>query len=550
MSLTTLLIVVALLLLSLLLGLAVSWGRQQISDDYFLAGRSLPWYAVALSMAGSGFGLLYLLGMVGLAYQVGLAPAGFAWGNLLAYTALGWVFLPFFYRKKLYSPAEFIGRRYSGATQGIFAVLVLPAVILGVLAPALYAGGFVFCEAVLGHAVTVVDVPLALGILLVAVVTAGYTVYGGLSASAWTSVLQMVVLAAGGIVLAVAATGDASGLAELLQGNAAVDPARSDLLLPAGNAFVPWTGMLAFWLTLGLWHSAASPVSVQHCLGARSEWDAKMGVLAGGLLQVLLPAVLVLPGLALFLKHGAVQPASGMDRALLDLINATFSGETWGSALARGLVVAGVLAAVLSTASAALNAVAALWTVDVCRDLREMRDSEAEMVGRGRRASLGAIVLGTLAAPFMISWPKGVFDFVLEVAALVGPPIAVVFLLAFFLPRAHGRAAAVTLVLGAMAGAFLMFVARFSYAPPEWLQPVLVRAGLSGLFSLVVFLLGTVAIPANPHELYDPDTTWNPYWARLPLNEREMGAGPRNLFFWWVVLLLAMLGAVVGVKLL
>jgi solute:Na+ symporter, SSS family len=535
----TLAVVVVLLAVSVLLGLAASWKRQDVSEDYFLGDRSLPWYVVALGLAGPCLRLEFWLGMIALASATGLATAAFAWGNLLALTVLLWVFLPFFYRKKLFTSAEFLERRYSPPARAVYSVLALLGLVLGVLVPALYVGGWTLAELGLGQSVEGISWAFVGCIAAIAVITAIYSVYGGVTAGTWAAAVQMLVAIAGGILLTIVAVRDGGGLTTVAQNNGAE---RLHLLLPANSGSLPWTGVLAMVLTLAVWQVAANPVTVQRCLAARTEWDAKMGVIAAGCLLLVLPALIVLPGLAVFAKLGKPLTSDPTGQHLLSEIIAGLLGR--GSilgALELGVVVAAVLAAVMSTISGVANAASAIWTMDIGQDLLQHRLSEADLVRRGRRSSLIVLALGALLAPLVAGFEKGVFDFVLEVAAVIGPPVAVVFLVAFFWSRAHGRAATATLVAGAVAGILMWLVTEVGEpeAMPQWLLPVLNRAGLNGLFSLVVLALGTVAIPQNPRELYDPNTTWNFSWSRLPPQERELAAGPRSLLFWWALLAIA-----------
>jgi SSS family solute:Na+ symporter len=498
-------------------GFAASWQRQHISEDYFLAGRTLPWYAVALSIAPAGLRLEVWLPMVGLACVYGLAAGWLAWGNLLALAALGWVFLPYLYRKKLCGTAEFLERRYSPATRTLFVLLVLPTLLLGVLAPALYAGGDVLCQLGLGRSPHDAPWVFAACVAVVAGVTAAYSVYGGLMAGVWASALGMIVFLAGGAVLATVAVYDAGGVAEVLKSNS---PPRLDLLLPvqqplgARQPALPWTGVIAFVLVLAVWHSAVSPIIVQRCLGARSERDTRLGVAAAGLLQLVVAAMIVLAGLAA-VRHG---PAAGvsLDQAAARVVEGLLGRKTLLGALGQGLVVSAALAAVMNAIAGTLNAVSSIWTIDVCQDLFGWNASEARLVGRGRRASLAALVLGAAAVPLVCLWEKGVLDFIFEVAAVVGPPSAVVFLVAFFWPRAHGRAATTTLAVGVLAGLAMWIAADAGQEVPAWLVPALNRAGVSAAVSLLMLVAGTFAIPQNPRELYDPDTTWSLGWCRLP----------------------------------
>ena len=241
------------------------------------------------------------------------------------------------------------------------------------------------------------------------------------------------------------------------------------MLLPAGDKHLPWTGVLMYWFTLALGYAGATQLSVQRCLGARSEWDAKMGVVGAGLLQMLLPAVLVLPGVVAFALLGPAQHALTPDRTYFRLIDAVFSSEgIWGP-LARGVAVSVVVAAAMSVVGAVLNAASTLWSIDIAQDMLLRTASEADLIRRGRRSSLAALLIGVAAAPLLLWWKQGILVYIEEVAAVATPPLAVVLLAAFFWPRVHGRAATWTLLLGIAAGG-LLWAARWTLMePPAWL---------------------------------------------------------------------------------
>ena len=273
---------------------------------------------------------------------------------------------------------------------------------------------------------------------------------------------------------------------------------------------LPWVGMLAFALTIGFWNSAVSPLTVQRCLGARSEWDARLGAIVGGLLLLLLPAVFILPGLAAAVKlgppgnNGLSPEASG-----LRLIEVLFGRQNPLAAAGQGLVVAAILAAVMNTVAAAVHAVSTLWTIDICQGLLQRNDSESDLVARGRRSSLTTIIVATLLAPLLLAWDQGVFNYVLEVArdhrpAGRGGVSRRVFLAQRPRPFRHRDA---DRRLPCRRGPVVH--RRQAEVVPEWLKPVVTRAGVTGLASLVLLGLFTFVIPQSSGELYDPDAAWS-----------------------------------------
>ncbi len=533
-------VAVVLLSLTVVVGLAAALGRQHISEDYFVAGRSLPWYVVAFSVAGLSLRLEMWLGLLGLTYFAGVAAGGLAWGSFIGLTALSGVFLPYFVRKKISSPAEFLELRYSPAMRGLFALLSILFLVLGVLVPALYMGGWVLSEAGFNvppstaNGIPWVFLACVAGI---AVLSSLAGVIGGSMAGAWGGVVQFLLIVIGGTVFAVVATRDAGGLPSVWEANF---PAKTSLFLSSHHDQLPWVGLVAFALTIGFWNAAVSPLTLQRCLGARSEWDARLGAIVGGLLMLLLPAVFILPGLAATVKLG-LPGNNGLspEQSGLHLIENLFGRQNPLGAAGQGLLVAAILAAVMNTVTAAVHAVSTLWTMDISQNLLRRNDSESDLVARGRRSSLTTIVVATLLAPLLLVWDHGVFEYVLEVTAIIGPPAVVVFLVAFFWPNAHGRSAVATLISGCLAGAALWFIVAHAEVVPEWLRPVATRAGVTGLASLVLLGLFTFVIPQSSDERYDPDAAWSLDLVTLPPYERDAGSGLGNLWIWWGLLLAA-----------
>ncbi len=659
MDVTILVVVATYFAFSLGLGLWVARRERNVADDYFLAGRNLPWYAVSLSMTGSNIGTEHFLGMVGTAYAFGLAPATFEWGNFLPYSVLLWVFLPFFFRKKLYTIPEFLERRYNRSTRTAFACLSLFHMVVGVLVPALYAGGRILYELPSGAELEQINVWFCGCVVVIAGVTAAYCIYGGLLSVVWTDVLQVAILVVGGLLLVLIGAYAAGGPAAVVQDNLRADPQRFSLILPADHPVSPWTGVATFWFTLSMWYVGTNQFYIQRCLGAKSEWDAKMGVVGCGMIKVFLPLIIVFPGLVAFAYFG---PGLREDAVYVRMIREFLSPQRlWiFSGPAQGLLLAALVAAIMSTVSSVLNSASTIWSIDIYQRIWRPDSSEAEVVRTGRWCTLVVILIGTLLAPMLLWWEQGIFIFIQNVAALMAPPIVVIFLAAFLWRRAHGRAATLTLWFGILAGAVLWLATALFWAfPPldmhdslvgqrmvdsapvcrhlaeddvfqqkltavleslaqderlrrglqtderlRWqfarepevqqhlaadrelqehlaadpaLQellgsdstlrmqlgrqrlerllpilgqgprdavlravafatPLLNRAAVTWVLCLVVMVGATFILKPAAGERYDPDSIWTLRWARLPLEERYRNRFPRNLMFWWLVM--------------
>ncbi len=480
---TILTVVVIYFIISLGIGFWVARKEQNRADDYFLAGRKLPWYAVSLSMTGSNIGTEHFIGMVGTAWAFGLAPATYEWGNFIPYSILLWVFLPFFFRKKLYTIPEFLEQRYNHATRTSFAALTLFHMVLAVLVPALYAGGLILFKMGASATLTEFHWGFVACVGIISAVTAAYCIYGGLLSVVWTDVLQVTILVIGGLLLVVVGLQHekVGGLSKVIEKNAntVVRPlgdgttesklakdvpkedksnyySRTSLLLPMDHPVSPWTGVATFWFTLSLWYVGTNQFYIQRCLGARSEWDAKMGVIGCGMLKLFLPVIIVFPGMIAFVAFANSTDSLTCDDVYVEMIK-WFFAEGWFGLLAQGILLSALLAAIMSTVSSVLNSSSTIWSIDVYQRTINSSASEADLVSMGRWATFFIILLGTALAPLLIWFKDGIFIYIQGMAALFAPPIVIIFLAAFFWSRAHGRAAVFTLWFGILFGLFLWF---------------------------------------------------------------------------------------------
>jgi len=576
MNVTVLAIVAAYFAVTLCLGIWVARGERNEADEYFLAGRKLPWYAVSMSMTGSNIGTEHFIGMVGTAFAFGLAPATFEWGNFIPYSVLLWIFLPFFFRKRLYTIPEFLELRYGATTRMAFAVLTLFHMVIGVLVPALYAGGRILYEMPMpaGTQIEGFHWGFMVCVIVIAAVTAAYCIYGGLLSVVWTDVLQVAVLLIGGVLIVWIGSHEAGGFTAVLKKNADTmvtedgEPipakevaeqdkdscfARTSLLLPANHPVSPWTGVATFWFTLSMWYVGTNQFYIQRCLGAKSEWDAKMGVIGCGFLKIFLPLIIVFPGLVAFAAFMDRDPQPARDAIYVLMIREFL--PAWG----QGIMLAVLIAAIMSTVSSVLNSTSTIWSIDVHQRILNPTAQDDELVHIGRWATFVTIVIGTAMAPLLLFWTEGIFIFIQNIAALLAPPISVIFLAAFLWPRAHGRAATFTLVFGILAGAVLWGGTAVITADrvADWapwlgeggiqrtaqvigaISPLLNRAAVSWFLCLVALVLTTFLLPQNPDEMYDPDAIWNLDWARLPAHEQDLNFGPRNLMLWWLIMVVA-----------
>jgi len=522
---------------TLCLGFWVARNERNRTEEYFLAGRKLPWYAVSMSMTGSNIGTEHFIGMVGTAYVWGLAPATFEWGNFLPYSALMWIFIPFLYRKKLFTIPEFFERRYNASTRGVFACFTMMHMIFVVLAPALYAGGRILYEMTLKQPITEFNWVYMGCVLIIAGATAAYCIYGGLLSVVWTDVLQVVILIVGGCLLTVIGIKAVGGIDAVIQANADTSStgySRFSLILPADHPVSPWTGVITFWFTLSMWYVGTNQFYIQRCLGAKSEWDAKMGVLGCAYLKIIMPFILVLPGMVAFAKWG---PGLIKDAVYVEMI------KEFLPPVGQGLLLAALIAAIMSTVSSVLNSTSTIWSMDVHKRFLHKQASEEELVKVGRWSTLAIIVIGTMFAPILLRYEGGIFIYIQDTNTFIAPPICIIYLSAFLWRRAHGRAATFTLFFGLVCGIVLKILSvSWGEDGIEPLKPLLNRAAVNCILCLFFLIVTSYLIPRNPTESYDPDVIWNRRWGRLPASDLPLNRGGRNLMVWWILLVASSTG--------
>ncbi|MGQ0732233.1 MAG: sodium:solute symporter [Acidobacteriota bacterium] len=471
---------------TLLLGVA-TWvvrKRRDTADDYFLAGRGLGWMVVGGSIFASNIGSEHVVGLAGAGATSGMALAHYelhAWVLLV----LGWVMVPFYMRSRVYTMPEFLERRFSPAARWVLSVISLVAYVLTKIAVGIFAGGVVFATLLPEFGFEMGGVTLNsfwLGSVLVVLLTGLYTVAGGLRAVAYTEALQTVVLVFGSVLLTVfglQAIGGWSGL------RAALDPDLFNLwkpIVPAGvestwapvkdasrmawyfNQEYPWPGMLLCAPIIGLWYWCTDQYIVQRALGAESEQAARRGTLLAAVLKLLPPFIFIVPGLiALALARSGRAPGleaivDGNGQVVPQAAQAAFPllVQTVMPAGARGIVVAGLLAALMSSLAGVFNASSTLFTMDFYRRFHP-RATEHQLVWIGRAATVAMVVVGLLWIP-VIQGARGLYDYLQGVQGYLAPPIAAVFFLGVFMKRLNAAGCLAALVVGFLLGALRLAV--------------------------------------------------------------------------------------------
>jgi SSS family solute:Na+ symporter len=405
--------------------------RAKTSQSYFLADRSVGWVAIGASLFASNISSEHFIGLAGSGASSGLAVGSFEWLAVFMSMILAWVFVPFYLRSGVYTMPEFLERRYGPACRWYLTTVSVIAYVVTKISVSLYAGALVL-QAVLGW-----DFYTSATVMVVA--TGIYTVFGGLAAVIYTELLQAVVLLVGAAALTLIGLEQAGGMAGL---RAALPADYFHMIKPSSDAGFPWTGIFFGAPILGIWYWCTDQMIVQRVLGAKSEAHARGGALLCGLLKILPVFVLVLPGLI----AKALYPDISGDQAYPTLVIRLLPTGL------VGFMVAALMAALMSSLAATFNSASTLVTFDVYKTLHPSA-SEARLVQVGRIVTVVMVALSMLWVPFIKYLSSEVYIYLQSVQAYISPPIAAVFLVGVFWPRANRYGAFSSLIVGAVLGA-------------------------------------------------------------------------------------------------
>lgn len=408
--------------------------EKNVSSDYFLASRDVGWLAVGASLFASNIGSEHLVGLAGTGAASGLAVGHFEWLASFILLLLGWLFVPFYLRSGVYTMPEFLERRYNPASRSYFTWVSIVGYVLTKISVTLFAGGVVM------RAVTGLDFWTSAAILIV--ITGLYTIFGGLRAVIYTEVLQAVVLIVGSITLmfiGLHAVGGWSGL------QAKVPPDFFSMWKPMHDKNFPWTGVVFGAPILGIWYWCTDQHIVQRVLAAKNIQEARRGTIFAGYLKILPVFIFVLPGIIAAALYTDVRSGGMADSAYPILVTRLLPIGF------KGLVLAGMLAALMSSLASAFNSCSTLLTWDVYRKWRPQA-SEARLVFVGRVTTVILVFLGLAWIPFMKYVSPQLYIYLQSIQAYIAPPIAAVFLLGVLSPRLNGKGALAALWSGFVIG--------------------------------------------------------------------------------------------------
>lgn len=516
------------ILLGYVLGTRILFGwwivRRRKGDDaegYFLGGRDIPWGLVGLSFYVSNMSGSTFVGLPGSGYLNGIAVYHYEWLPALILVFFSFFLLPRYLAARVYTAPQFLEKRYGPGSKRLFSAFLLVANVFIDAAAALYAGAMVF-------QVLFPAVPLWLTVALLSLVAGLYIVFGGLDAVVLNDAVQAVLILAGGTAIAWLAWREIPSWEAV---EAAVDPGALHLMQPAGDPVMPWPGIVSGVFVVGVYFWCTNQFVIQRALGARSLDHGRWGALLAGALKLPNLFILILPGVM------AVVLYPDLDRP--DLVFPLLAFDLLPVGL-RGLVLAALAAAILSSLEAILNSASTLFTMDFVQD-RAPDASDETLVRTGRLATLAFMALAALWAPQITRFPS-LWQYLQSILSYVTPPAVVVFVGGIFWTRATRQAGFWTLTAGIPLGV-VGWVAN-EIAGLSDIQYLYASGVMLGVGAVVFVAVSLATPPPEPGRLQglvwrdrDPGETvgapGGPWWADPRVLSGALLAASALVVGWW-----------------
>jgi len=499
----------AILILSI--GLYVSRqkeGKNKSAEDYFLAGKSLPWWAIGASLIAANISAEQFIGMSGSGFALGLAIASYEWMAAITLLVVGKYFLPIFIEKGLYTIPEFIEKRFSSNLKTILAVFWIALFVFVNLTTVLFLGGKAL-DTILGSGDGSILFNSIVGLALFA---AAYSLWGGLAAVAWTDVVQVVLLIIGGLLMTYFALSNVTDSGNFIDGLVHVyntAPERFSMILSKGEIITP-NGRDAWWdlpglavLIGGMWvanlyYWGFNQYIIQRTLAAKSLREGQKGIAFAAFLKLIIPVIVVLPGIIAYVMN--VDPATGSLN--MDLLGSEGFLGTSGNVAndnaapwliknyipvgLKGLILAALAAAIVSSLASMVNSTSTIFTMDIYKSLINKKADDVKMVQVGRLTGLIALIIATLIAPKLGSLGQ-VFQFIQEYTGVVSPGILAVFLMGLFYKKATNNAS----IWGVISS--IPIAMYFKVAPNGWSDSIFF-VNLPFMHQMMLTCLGTLLV--------------------------------------------------------
>lgn len=469
-------------------------GHEKNAEDYFLASKSLPWWAIGTSLIAANISAEQFIGMSGSGFALGLAIASYEWMAAITLIIVGKYFLPIFIEKGLYTIPEFVEKRFSTNLKTILAVFWIALYVFVNLASVLYLGGLAI-ETIMGFDMIYAVIGLAL-------FAAAYSLYGGLSAVAWTDVIQVIFLVAGGLFTTYLALNTVSGGEGIIAGFSKVweaAPEKFHMVLEEfnndGSKNVNYLNLPGVWVLIGgLWvaniyYWGFNQYIIQRTLAAKSLKESQKGILLAAGLKIIIPLIVVVPGIAAYVMVNDPAIMAGLGEAgQLSLPSTEQADKAYPWLLQflptglKGVAFAALAAAIVSSLASMLNSTSTIFTMDIYKQYINKNASDKTTVNVGRISAAVALVIAVIMAPLLGGIDQA-FQFIQEWTGVVSPGILAVFILGLFWKKTTNNAA----IWGALLS--IPIALALKYIPIEALEPWMHQMGLTAVLTMLVIII-------------------------------------------------------------
>ncbi|MCY1722031.1 sodium:solute symporter [Prolixibacteraceae bacterium Z1-6] len=505
-------VVVVYLIILVGIGYWVSFIKKRETDEnLFLAGHSLGWGSIGLTMWGTNVGPSMLIASASIGYTTGIVAGNFAWYAFVFIFLLAVVFAPRYLHAKVLTLPEFMGKRFGQSTRNILAWYTMITILISWLALTLFAGGILVGQ--------ILNLPMWLSVIVLVVIAAFFTIAGGLKAVAYTNVFQMLLLIAVSLILTVVGVQKAGGLMAVYE---SVPADYWNLLRPMNDASYPWLAIVLGYPIMGVWFWCTDQSMVQSVLGAKSLKQGQLGANFTGWLKILDVALFIIPGIVCFILFPDLQDP---DEAYMTMVTRLFpAGMT-------GLVMAVLIAALVSTIDSALNSLSTVFTMDIYVKKIRTDATQKQIITIGRIVTLVGAVLAILLT-LAIDSIKGLnlFDIFQAVLGFIAPPMSVVFLFGVLWKRTTKKAANFALSFGTVISIGTGIVYLFVF--PDWeMWPHFLL--LSFFIFVILAVLTWVIVIFDKNAISESENV---------LEFTNLAKPDRKVWILWILLIIVMVG--------
>ena len=496
-------IIVFYLIIAMAVGLYFARGEKNettVPVDYFLAGKKLGWIATGFSLFASNISSTTLIGLSGAAYATGISISNYEWMAAVVLVFFSIFFIPYYIGTRIFTMPEFLEKRFDQRCRYYFSGLTILGNLFIDTAGTLFAGAFVISE--------LFGVDLLMAATFLAIITGIYTAAGGLSAVVYTDIIQAVILLIGTTAITLFTYAKTGPWAEFV---ARTPPELLSVVRPADDVTMPWTGLLIGVPILGFYFWCTNQFIVQRVLGARDIANARWGALFGGFLKLSVLFIIVYPGV---MARDIFPDLSKADAVFPAMVNTLLPVGL------KGLVLAGLIAAIMSSIDSTLHSVSTLVTIDFVKKIKPKLSSR-QLIWIGRLTTLFFMVLSIAWVPVVAS-STNLFAYLQEALAYLFPPVAAVFLVGLFWRRATGRGALASLIIGHVVAIICFILTKvFHYEFLHFLE----MAGVFALISVLVMVVASL-LDLAPDSAKSEKYTWSR--ERMKELTKDMKAYP-----WW-----------------